>query len=160
MVFSYYQLFYQVNGDSNWIPITPKIAQEKHHEPVASWNTHGLQPGAYLLKLVVADNFPDTNKAEAIKQITLLPAFMDIQEINTDGLFAIYPNPVEGSFIFLNSGVEAVEMILTDVQGRLMKSVYANEGINNIDISSFSSGVYFVIVKHKKSNSVFRITKK
>jgi len=160
MDFSYYQLFYQVNGDSNWIPITPKIVQEKHHEPIASWDTHGMQPGAYLLKLVVADNFPDTNEADAIKQITLLPAFMDIQEINTDNLFTIYPNPVEGSFIFLNSGVETVEIVLTDVQGRVLKSVYANEGINNIDICNFSSGVYFVIVKQRKSNSVCKITKK
>lgn len=160
MDFSYYQLFYQFDGDTTWNAITPKITQEKYHEPLALWNTHGLQAGSYVLKLLVADNFPDTNKMEALKSITLLPAFLNMEESRNDDLFAFYPNPVEGSFTFVNNSGGEVELSIMDIYGRVIKNFLLFNEISLIDIGYFSAGIYNLTVKQNNRTDVFKIVKK
>lgn len=75
--------------------------------------------------------------------------------INDKSVF-IYPNPAQSILHFNVTGVELSSIIINDLTG---KEVYNNSAVslsNSIDISSLSSGVYFVTFKADENS----ITKK
>lgn len=81
-----------------------------------------------------------------------------IESINGQTV-SIYPNPVVNSLKVEWSGnVQTIE--LTDYKGRLLKR-FDSKGINSIeiDMSSFSSGVYFVNILTDSDRRVFDIIK-
>ncbi len=71
-----------------------------------------------------------------------------IQEIISSGNLLLYPNPANSSLTIETRTLMASgsKLIVTDVAGRtlLSKTVEGNSTKHQIDISSFSSGVYFV----------------
>jgi len=60
--------------------VNRRITVGKHDDVLADWDTHGLSPGAYVVKLVLCDNTADSNKVEALKNMNLLPKILGIQE--------------------------------------------------------------------------------
>jgi hypothetical protein len=98
MGLAWYRLYYQHLPDTAWIPIQNKVTVGKHDEVLGSWDTHGLAPGAYLIKLVICDNTTDSNKAEALKSVNLLPKILGIPDNEQNPIIAsISPNPVTKS---------------------------------------------------------------
>jgi len=69
--------------------------------------------------------------------------------------FEIYPNPVISSFK-LESNCQNCKIILTNLLGQVIKEVNHNGAITEINISGFSNGVYFILLK----NTEFTLTKK
>jgi len=61
---------------------------------------------------------------------------------------SVFPNPVTNGIlnVSLNSA-ENVEVNLTSVTGQQLKKITLKNGINNIDVSELSNGVYFLSIK-------------
>jgi len=63
--------------------------------------------------------------------------------------YAIYPNPVvENLFIDIESE-EAIAIQIYDVTGSLLRSRISTNGLTSIDMTDFSSGVYYVKLENK-----------
>jgi hypothetical protein len=154
MDFAWYQMLYQKNGDTVWVPARDKVTAEKHDELLFDWNTHSLTPGNYLLKMILCDNTPDSNKVEAVKGINLLPKILSIENQAQKKLRAfVYPNPVNdhSRLSFYLQEKTKVTFLITDIYG---KNIYLSSGIfpkgeNNKLFGGFipnTSGIYFLYI--------------
>jgi hypothetical protein len=72
-----------------------------------------------------------------------------IQEEQKDSEFLLYPNPAKDRITFM--GVENGEVALYNVTGAKMMEQKTKQGINTIDVSLFSEGVYYLV-----ANGIFR----
>ena len=84
----------------------------------------------------------DTVGALMIRPIFVSPLNkkVELKELSERNIFEVYPNPSKGK-IFIQS--EEFDFKLLDIQGRELLS-FRND-TNGVDISDFSSGVYFII---------------
>jgi hypothetical protein len=147
MDFGSYRLYYQSNGSSSWTEIPADSLQEKRNETLGLWNTAGLPPGQYIIKLIISDNWG--NPAEAVKSVTLQPSF-GISEADSNSL-RIYPNPAHDRItILLPVGMEKLTVRISDPAGRtcLEKEVVSNFDDPEIQINTVSlkPGLYVVNV--------------
>ena len=67
--FGFYRLSYRIAGDTSWIPFGDSNTVEVRRDLLEYWNTVGLVPGIYEVRLVMKDNVGDS--VECSKQITL-----------------------------------------------------------------------------------------
>src|SRR5262249_14025054 len=109
MDYGSYSLFYQAQGATVWTPLVKDSAQEIRNNTFATWNTYGLATGNYVLKLVVKNNLGDS--VEALKNVTLLPSILGINNTLSTEMFRVYPNPA-GNKLLINSSekVESIEI--------------------------------------------------
>lgn len=71
--------------------------------------------------------------------------------------FSIYPNPSSGEFSIRAQGVFSYEVV--DVTGRIINSKSNVQDLTTVNISKYSSGVYFVRLKQHGQTTVSRIVK-
>jgi len=100
----------------------------------------------------LADNFYgfSHSKTEIIKRDILL----SISEQNERVDFTLYPNPVR-DYLIINGDIENIQqLIISDNTGRV---TYATKRLDNnqLDFTSYLSGIYFISIKHRNSNKVF-----
>jgi hypothetical protein len=74
-----------------------------------------------------------------------------------------YPNPTVDQLIVTVSGDELVTrnaiLEISDINGRVIKSVSCGNGSNTLDVSELASGIYNVSWKQQKTVSTFKIIK-
>lgn len=82
--------------------------------------------------------------------IKFLPAipFSEVINENTNGKFKIYPNPATDK-IFLNLNKEEIYVTIYTLQGKIIKNMKTNSLKPEIDVTSFSAGVFFIITRNK-----------
>lgn len=72
--------------------------------------------------------------------------------------FAVYPNPANDVINISNvNKLEVTDVVITDINGRIMKQV--NSNIESINISDLNSGVYFLKIKTANAEGVTKIVK-
>jgi hypothetical protein len=147
MDFGSYRLYYQLNESEEWTEIPADSLNEKRNETLGFWNTATLNPGQYIIKMVIKDNWGNT--AEALKTVSLQPSFGIMEPGMND--FLIYPNPAEDLIkITLPEGIEKFQVRITDLAGRicLEKEFFANYDNNEVQIplGSIRSGYYTVSI--------------
>lgn len=147
MQFKSWQLFYQPVGASTWTAITGINTTEVSNNLLANWNTHTLNNGVYDLDLRLRDNWGDS--VDAIKQVTLLPLILGINELQSINSLTIYPNPAKQSvnIAFHSLHSENIQVDITDITGRnelLHQKFTSVSGKNNITLntSQLSPGNY------------------
>lgn len=80
---------------------------------------------------------------------------------NTEKEFFIYPNPTEGTLHLISSEKYlGSSVVIFDILGNIVLSSYINSTHTSFDISTFSSGLYFIECKNEKCNQTFKIIKK
>lgn len=140
MDFGSYSLYYQLPSQSaNWYPVTVNTTSEVSNGTLASWNTNGLSPGTYILKLVLKDNFGDS--VEGLKVIELLPNPAGIGE-NVDAVQVfVYPNPSEGlvHFVFPEAGGE---LVIYNALGEVVRNEQIKTTQYSTDLASLPAGFY------------------
>jgi hypothetical protein len=147
MDFGSYRMYYQIPDAEDWLEIPVDSLHEKRNEPLAIWNTTGLLPGQYLLKLVLTDNWG--NSIEGVKSIMLLPVF-GIAEKNPDDLW-VYPNPA-GKLVHIqrsnSSGTTEVKIQNFLGETLILKQFSASELIMGCSFSleTLATGTYVISV--------------
>jgi hypothetical protein len=166
MDFSYYSLYYQKPADTTWYAIVEKVKTEMYDEVIANFNTQGLKPGQYNLKLVLCDNTVDSNKVEAIKSINLLPAILtNIEKDNNNINISVIQNPIneKAKIGFYLDEESDLSCFITDALGKIIfnRKYHFEKGENiiEIDASKWSKGLYYCIVKSRYYCEVKKIVK-
>lgn len=72
---------------------------EVHNALLTQWNTQGLTPGAYNLRLNTFNNSGDS--IDAVRQVTLLPSTVGIDEMDAKDQITVYPNASSSSIEIL-----------------------------------------------------------
>jgi len=71
---------------------------------------------------------------------------------------SIYPNPTQGEFIIETGFIsDNMEIKIRDAQGRVIKQIKPQSKNTNVDISDYSSGVYFIEIKNNNESVVHKI---
>jgi len=118
-----------------FIATSEMTGQQFHDQPAFSTINFYAQPHIDLapfqeeikiLPFTGTANFREFQTSELINQIT------------------VYPNPTI-DFLNLDITLDAQLMIYSN-SGKLIRSTGINEGLNSIDVSTFDSGVYYIVV--------------
>ncbi|HMT27933.1 MAG TPA: T9SS type A sorting domain-containing protein, partial [Bacteroidia bacterium] len=156
MDFGSYDLWYSTSlNPNNWIPISAGNTSEVRNNVLAQWNTAGLSPGGYNLRLNTFNNLGDS--IDAVKQVTLLPSVVGLVENTDENVSVVYPNPSNGNveISFSNANEGDVDLILTDINGKTLLSenqfLKAGKVSYKLSVSEFSEGVYFYTLKNNSS---------
>ena len=153
--FSYYVLDYQHPDSTNWLPICGPVYNEVYSNVLGTWNTTGVMPGTYLLRLRMWDNTPDSNMVEALRLYSVQLLTQDENLITNTPVISVYPNPAKNTFK-LSSSHGISELTITDITGR----VHYNETLpRNTNEKTFDakawlnrSGVYIIKLKDNVGN--------
>jgi len=71
------------------------------------------------------------------------------------GLIRVYPNPAT-SFMVVETG-EAAEIVIQDLNGRLVRTVQAADSSIHLPVSELERGIYFVTVKAGTNRKVIKV---
>ncbi len=119
MAFGTYSVEYAPTGVQGWIPIITGVTGEVYNGFLGQWNTDGLTPGNYLLRLNTLNNFGDS--IDAVIQITLLPSVLSLEENDRDvKLFTAHYN---SQTIYVNSLGQLngnALLTITDIAGKIV----------------------------------------
>jgi len=70
----------------------------------------------------------------------------------------IYPNPVENN-LYLQLLDDHNQITLNDITGRIQLEAQVN-AIDNIDMTAFKSGIYFLTVKNTHGTQNYKVIKR
>lgn len=142
MFFANYSLYYRKESDTTWNTIVLNSPDEIRDDVLGLWDTHGLSPDKYLLKLTVKNTFGDS--VEAMKPVTLLPSVISSDEIFTKNFsVTVFPNPSDGKFLFQSNQ----DIVYVELYNLIGEKIYSCSNLGNkwtIDLSAKPKGVYLL----------------
>jgi hypothetical protein len=139
MDFGSYSLYYQFPSQSqSWFSITQNQLTEVRHTSLANWNTNGLTPGTYVLRLVLKNSWGDSVDCQKI--VELLPNPVGMAEYNSNA-FYVYPNPLQNSFVFNTSNTNG-ELIIYNALGDIVKTTTVFNYQTVVTTEELASGIY------------------
>ncbi len=149
MDFRKYQIFYQLAETNTWTEIPVDSLNEKRDEVLAYWNTAGLEPGQYILKLVLTDEWG--NKADAIKAVQVQTAYGMNEEPSK--AMRIFPNPAKGQLtIELPEEITDAQLKVSDLSGKTLftrKSENYSENKVMLSLDGLLPGCYLLNVANR-----------
>jgi hypothetical protein len=141
--FDSYSMYYQLPSQSqNWFPISVHVTSEVSHTTLANWNTNTLQPGTYVLKLVLYANSGDS--VEGFKIIELLPNPLGVSaDAQTANTALMYPNPA-ADFVTIDLPLmpQDVTLHLYNAVGALVKTIPLSATHNILTLQELPEGIY------------------
>lgn len=78
-----------------------------------------------------------------------------INELNLANAISIYPNPTNGIFSIEADKIKSIE--ITSITGEVIEHLVVNKNITTIDLTSFSSGIYFAKIVTDKGSAIKKI---
>ncbi|HEX7319506.1 MAG TPA: hypothetical protein VF399_04005 [bacterium] len=135
--FGFYRMSFRLVGDSAWIPFGDSNTVEVRRSTLENWNTVGLAPGNYELRLVLKDNVGDS--VECSKVITLRVTDIEEEAAQNDIESAYVRRVTARSFLFTNPE-PGRNISVFNLTGQRVYSTAKRE----INWTAKASGVYFV----------------
>ncbi|MCU4174839.1 collagenase [Carboxylicivirga sp. N1Y90] len=84
--------------------------------------------------------------SDVLKVLTATPT--DLEEVDDDAIFSIYPNPNNGKFtVLLPQAYDDTQVSIISTNGKVMKQVTTSAHVLEINMPSLESGVYIIEVK-------------
>lgn len=126
-----------------------------------TFQNKALSAAIYRDTIYVAGGFTkinsDTNMAYVakIKYPTLYSQCVNvgIKELNNTQLFEVYPNPTNSILNIVDENNQ-LQNATIQIQNYLGQDVFTSPFTNQIDLSSFSAGMYFLIIKGSNNKTV------
>ncbi len=156
--FRTYQMFYQRANDTIWRQITSPCSIEVRNDTLAFWNTRGLEPGNYILRLVLKNNFGDS--VDAMKSVTLRA--VGATEIYPDIPFNLSARPHSGGILIdlILKTPDFISITASDILGREVKKIFAGKigvGQHQFTWCPPTSGIYFIHLNSKPTKRILWI---
>jgi hypothetical protein len=111
-----------------------------------------ISEGSYGVK-ITDDNCPYVSECFDITEI------VTNVENEKDAALRIFPNPVTDFITIETTEPDDAQIEIFDSAGNLIYSATTNQKTTGIDISRFSSGIYFMKLKNKNENRALKISK-
>lgn len=91
---------------------------------------------------------------QSVSACTGLNAITDLQDV-----LNVYPNPNNGVFMLTSSNELPKHVVVTDITGKTVLSATFESETEEINISGFSAGVYYVAVRTGNSSRTIKVVK-
>ncbi|MCK4672560.1 T9SS type A sorting domain-containing protein [candidate division WOR-3 bacterium] len=143
--FDFYRLFYRALGESIWIPVGGEKFEEVRRDTLDYWNTVGLAPDIYEIKLVLKDNAGDS--VEAMKQIRLRAVGIEEGISSYEGNCNIELQRIGPRLFYITIHDSKADIRIYDILGRQIQKINASE----IYWTAPSSGIFFLKDKNTKT---------
>ncbi len=150
MDFGHYAMYYQKASDTTtWYPIGGQQETEIKDGVLVTWDTDGIEPGAYFLRLDLTDDWG--NVVTAVQTFTLLPGVLGTDdEPDQKRMPKVFPNPFTNMISIKVTGQnkEQISFSVYDSRGQVVFSTTKTQTTSgetgfSIDGSNFSPGVYY-----------------
>jgi hypothetical protein len=135
--FGQFQVFYRQADSTEWIAMGDEVAEEKHSGILATWNTAGLSPGAYLFRMLFSEDAAEPISFEVLRPVSLLPA-NGIHYADPISIPIVFPNPTKGP-LTIGKGPGQRYWKLYDAFGNFHNLRATGD---QLDISEFPPGLY------------------
>jgi len=156
---NYSQVFTNIiiQDTTNWIRISGDFVAD------SAYNYVGI--GNYFTDSATNSINTDTSTASAyyfVEDICVSNdsldciAHINYVNINKSNNFIIYPNPTKDKVIVENISEEEVLIELYNSIGKLIISKNIGISCSNIDMSNYSRGVYYILIKSKRSSILLK----
>ncbi len=153
--FSNYNLYWASVGDTSvWNPIAINVTSQFWRDTLGMWDTHGLQTGDYLLKLVLWDSSPDSLDEEMNVRLEE----SGINELNKYSGVRM-TTQLDGIIVNITRPVK-IRLKVYDVSGRFVSTLF--DGVLRRTTSKFYfehlHGLYFVKLEGEH-NEILKVLK-
>ncbi len=161
-----------INDTANWVRVSGSIIADSAYEYLALGNFYddlntdtmnfncGNCMNNYSYNLV-DDVCISTDSLLCNGGIDLLPCNVSVPEYDLTEHFNVYPNPAQSYIAIRNEQNLSYDLIITNSLGQLL---YLEFNLNSdnieLDISSFDSGLLFVIIQSQHNQHIYKIQKK
>ena len=78
-----------------------------------------------------------------------------VEEIENDNIYSLYPNPVTSSLSFSFKTQAKRDISIVDESGRLLMSFQSNSINQSIDLSNYSAGIYFLLIREDDNRNIY-----
>ena len=87
---------------------------------------------------------------------SLAPCCVGLED-KSETNFRVYPNPAKDHFVIYTDDYLISKITITDFSGKLISSTSYQITENKVDISKLKSGIYFILLQTKHSNSTIKL---
>lgn len=158
MNFGSYGLSYRLQSDTAWIPFVTDSAMEIRHNTLGVWNTGGLSPGSYYLRLLVKNDLTDS--IEDIKAVTVVPGITTGVTEENRLHAALYPNPAtDRLMLYLPEATADADFCIYNIRGEVQLASAVKEQQATIDISGLAAGLYMIRIRSGSKTAQQRFIK-
>jgi hypothetical protein len=111
-----------------------------------------LYEGTYTIKYSapgyttkIYNNVTVSNRQATVLDVKLVPDGVGgIDNPAVNNLIDIYPNPLNGEVLFINSDIKVDRIILYDLSGYVLLNITPGSSTNRINVEALDPGIYFV----------------
>ena len=133
------------NYTDNLNPDFPDGGKVVYNGTVSPQTVTGLDNNTYYFKI-----FTRLGENWSTGQITSC-SIADIADISTDN-FTIYPNPSSNGILNIRSNIpQEAQILIYDINGKIITSKTIDTQINTIDISNAGNGIFFIEIETENS---------
>lgn len=136
----------QGNPIQKWLTVSPTsgtLTPSQAQQIDLSFNTTGLTNGNYLSVVEIGSNDPSLEYTSVNVYLTVATSINDVNE--KIGVMT-YPNPTTNNInIKANSTID--EVLMYDINGKLVKSINVNSLNTQIQVSDLEKGTYILDIK-------------
>lgn len=120
-----------------------------------------LAVGTHTVELTATDEYGNTSSCSF--EVTVEETLSNIDYPFNNQTVMLYPNPTDNQVTILNnSGQPILQVVITDVNGRIIDTMLFDESTQNYKVSfeQYAAGVYFVKIFSENQQLVKRVIKK
>jgi hypothetical protein len=146
---SYRFSYASVDSQTNWHPIGVAHPEPVHDDTMETWDTHGLTPGAYILKMTIKNSYGDS--IEPTKGVNLgYTGVADSLQLTASSLQPL-PTVVRRVLnLQLAMCNRQSEIALLDISGRQVTALHPGRN----DLSKLAPGIYFIRAASRDRSAV------
>jgi hypothetical protein len=150
--------FTQVNNNSNWYVINDSVPMAL---PTAAAGQDSIK---FLWVAFIHSNTSSGSPSGTFRFDDFIVAgdtteTTGINIVNTVSPVSLYPNPASNFVIINNPSGNNYMVRLTDVTGKILKTVYISNNQNKIDVSDFAPGFYMAQLISSDTNEQAQVIK-
>ena len=119
-----------------------------------SYSNPGIDPDTCIIAAVSSGSAPKVGSTLVIDDLSFEGNFLNAFKPQLTNFTKAYPNPASEVLVLSNVPAKAASVEVTDIQGRIIERVQADD-ITNLNVWQYKDGLYYYSVRDKEGNLLY-----